>query len=262
MLNRDILLSNTQFANKTVAEIQKMAQDMTRHGIFLLKITRAGMVQPATSKTVLEVGDVITLYGSEQDVNKAAALIGVALIQSPKTDFVFMGAGLVVGLSVGLLSAKIGSIPLTLGSGGGTLLAGLFFGWWQSKRLTYGNLPQPAVQLLKDIGLAGFVTVVGLTSGLQAVQTIKEQGLSIFGVGVVVTIVPMVITMLFGRYVLRYDNAAILAGAVAGSRSANPAFGEVLDKAENTIPTAPFAITYALANVFLTLLGPLIIALA
>ena len=106
------------------------------------------------------------------------------------------------------------------------------------------------------------MTVVGLTSGLQAVQTIKEQGLSIFGVGVVVTIVPMVITMLFGRYVLRYDNAAILAGAVAGSRSANPAFGEVLDKAENTIPTAPFAITYALANVFLTLLGPLIIALA
>ncbi len=46
--------------------------------------------------------------------------------------------------------------------------------------------------------------------------------------------------------------------ACRGSRSANPAFGEVLDKAENTVPTVPFAITYALANVFLTLLGPLI----
>jgi len=67
--------------------------------------------------------------------------------------------------------------------------------------------------------------------------------------------------MLFGRYVLRYGNVAIFAGALSGSRSANPAFGEVLDKAENSIPTVPFAITYALANVFLTLLGPLIVAL-
>ena len=121
-------------------------------------------------------------------------------------------------------------------------------------------MPQPAVQLLKDLGLAGFVTVVGLTSGLQAVETIQAQGFTIFGVGMVVTILPMLITMLFGRYILNYDNTAILAGALSGSRSANPAFGEVLDKAENSIPTVPFAITYALANVFLTLLGPLIVA--
>ena len=71
----------------------------------------------------------------------------------------------------------------------------------------------------------------------------------------------MILAIFFGRYVLRYDNAAVFAGALAGSRSANPAFGEVLDKAGNAIPTTPFAVTYALANVFLTLLGPLIVAL-
>jgi len=89
---------------------------------------------------------------------------------------------------------------------------------------------------------------------------VVESGLSIFLVGVVVTLVPMILTLLVGRYLLRYDNAAIFAGALAGSRSANPAFGEVLDKAGNSIPTVPFAITYALANVFLTLLGPLVVA--
>ena len=96
----------------------------------------------------------------------------------------------------------------------------------------------------------------------EAVQTIRESGLTIFLVGVIVTIVPLLITMVFGRYVLRYDNVAIFAGALSGSRSANPAFGEVLNKAENAVPTVPFAITYALANVFLTLLGPLIVAFA
>ena len=55
--------------------------------------------------------------------------------------------------------------------------------------------------------------------------------------------------------------AAFLAGALTGSRSANPAFGGVLDKAESAVPTVPFAITYALANVLLTLLGPLVVGL-
>jgi putative transport protein len=163
---------------------------------------------------------------------------------------------------VGLLSARIGGIPLTLGSGGGALLSGLVFGWYRARKQTFGAMPPGAVQILKDLGLAGFVAVVGLQSGLQAVTTIREHGLTLFLVGVVVTLVPLIITLLIGRYVLRYDNAAILAGALSGSRSANPAFGEVLDKAGNSIPTVPFAITYALANVLLTLLGPLIVALA
>ncbi|MDA4630521.1 aspartate-alanine antiporter, partial [Escherichia coli] len=124
-----------------------------------------------------------------------------------------------------------------------------------SRNLAIGNMPTGASTLLRDLGLAGFVAVVGLQSGLQAVQTIATSGLSIFLIGVVVTILPLIITMLFGRYVLKYDNTAIFAGALSGSRSANPAFGEILDKAGNSIPTAPFAITYALANVFLTLLG-------
>ncbi|HVE11223.1 MAG TPA: aspartate-alanine antiporter, partial [Paraburkholderia sp.] len=103
--------------------------------------------------------------------------------------------------------------------------------------------------------------VVGLNSGLQAVVTVKESGMTIFLLGVVVTMVPLLLTMLFGRYVLGYDNAALLAGALSGSRSANPAFGGVLDKAESAVPTVPFAITYAIANVLLTLLGPLVVGL-
>jgi AspT/YidE/YbjL antiporter-like protein len=149
-----------------------------------------------------------------------------------------------------------------LGSGGGALLSGLGFGWYRRRHVAIGNMPTAASTLLRDLGLAGFVAVVGLQSGRQAVSTIATSGVSIFLIGVAVTILPLLITMLVGRYVLRYDNTAIFAGALAGSRSANPAFGEVLDKAGNSIPTVPFAITYALANVFLTLLGPLVVALA
>lgn len=261
MQRREMVLTNREFNQLTVEQIRTRTAGGVRHGIFVVNISRMGRPIPMLPDSVVQLGDVVSVYGAEQDVKRVAALIGYVIVDSEKTDFVYLGAGLVVGLLVGQLTARLGAIPLTLGSGGGALLSGLLFGWYRARRQSFGAMPGPAVQILKDLGLAGFVVVVGLSSGLQAVQTIREQGMTIFGIGVVVTILPLILTMLIGRYVLRYDNVAVFAGALSGSRSANPAFGEVLNKAENAIPTVPFAITYALANVFLTLLGPLIVAL-
>lgn len=262
VVTRDVTINSPAFIGKTVAEIKNAATADLRHGIYVTGIKRADKPLPLDPDTRIEPGDVVTLYGTDQDLQRAARSIGTVILPSDKTDFVFHGLGLVAGLLVGLIVLRIGSIPLTLGSGGGALLSGLLFGWYRSRNLAIGNMPTGASTLLRDLGLAGFVAVVGLQSGLQAVQTIATSGLSIFLIGVVVTILPLIITMLFGRYVLKYDNTAIFAGALSGSRSANPAFGEILDKAGNSIPTAPFAITYALANVFLTLLGPLVVAFA
>lgn len=262
IVTRDITITSPALVGKTVAEIRAATADDLRHGIYVTGIKRADKPLPLLPDTRIETGDVVSLYGTDQDLQRVAKSIGTVIVPSDKTDFVFHGLGIVAGLLIGLAVIRIGSIPLTLGSGGGALLSGLLFGWYRSRNLAIGNMPTAASTLLRDLGLAGFVAVVGLQSGLQAVQTIATSGLSIFLIGVVVTILPLLITMVFGRYVLKYDNTAIFAGALSGSRSANPAFGEILDKAGNTIPTTPFAITYALANVFLTLLGPLVVAFA
>lgn len=262
VVQRDISLDNPAFVGRRVAEIRQAASQALRHGVYVVGVKRAGRPLALEPDTVIEAGDLVTLYGTPDDIQRVAQQVGSIIVPSDKTDFVFHGFGLAVGLLIGLVVIRLGAIPLTLGSGGGALIAGLVFGWYRSRHLTRGNLPLPASTLLRDLGLAGFVAVVGLQSGRQAVETIATQGLSIFLIGVVVCVVPIVITILVGRYVLRYRNLALFAGAVAGARSANPAFGEVLDKAGNSIPTVPFAVTYALANVFLTLLGPLVVAFA
>ncbi len=256
---RDIVISGKDFVGRTVGQILKANPDL-RHGIYVLAVTRGGTKLDLKDDTVIEAGDIVTVHGVQEDLQRLAGHVGPAIVSSDKTDWVFHGFGLVVGLLIGLLVWRIGSIPLTLGSGGGALLSGLLFGWYRSRHMTMGNMPTAASTLLRDLGLAGFVAVVGLQSGQQAVHTVMQSGISIFLIGVVVTILPLLITMLVGRYILRYDNVAVFAGALAGSRSANPALGEVLAKAGNSIPTTPFAITYALANVFLTLLGPLVVA--
>lgn len=262
MVRRDVAISNNQYLNRSVKDILDSLSQEFKHGVYAVALMRAGTPVPIAPATMVMPGDVVTLFGTPQDVQKAAQSVGPIIVPSDKTDFVFHGLGITVGLLIGLLVLRLGSIPITLGSGGGALLAGLLFGWWRSRKHTFGNMPTAASTLLRDLGLAGFVAMVGLQSGQQAVTTVMQQGLTLFLLGVVVTIVPLLIAMLFGKYVLRYDNVAVFAGSLSGARSANPAFGEILDKAGNSIPTAPFAITYALANVFLTLLGPLVIAFA
>ncbi|MFV5503273.1 aspartate-alanine antiporter [Acinetobacter sp. 226] len=262
MSTTDMILRNSKYINRTLGDVRANTPEYLKHGIYVLGIKRNNESVPMDDNTVLHKGDVITIYGTKNDLDRMVKEGGRAISQSIKTDWVFHGIGLAVGLLIGLIVIRISNMPLTLGAGGGALLSGLFFGWLHSRNQVRGNMPLAASQLLKDLGLAGFVAAVGLQSGLQAFQTIKQSGLSLFLIGVVVTVVPLILSMLFARYVLRYDNVAVMAGALSGARSANPAFGVVLDKAGNSIPTVPFAITYALANVFLTLLGPLIVGLA
>lgn len=246
---------------KTLGELKAGVERDVKHGVYIAKIVRMGQPVPVLDDTIVYHGDVVTLYGADSDVQRAAKEAGYPVAYSVKTDYVYMGIGIVVGLLIGYIVVKVGGIPLTLGSGGGALLAGLVFGWLRGKHPTFGAMPLAASSLLKELGLATFVTCVGLSAGAQAWQTLQQSGISIFLAGVIVTIVPLLLTYAFGRYVLRYDNVAILAGALSGSRSANPAFGEILDKAESNVPTVPFAITYAIANVLLTLLGPLVVSL-
>ncbi|WP_233883645.1 aspartate-alanine antiporter [Paraburkholderia flagellata] len=262
MQTRQIVFTAKGMNHTTIAEVRKNVDRDLRHGVYIEKIERVGQPVPLLPETKLEHGDVVTIYGTATDTKRAVKAAGYELAYSNKTDFIYMGVGLVLGLLIGLIVVNVAGIPLTLGSGGGCLLAGLLFGWMRGKHPMYGVMPPAASQLLKDFGLAAFVAVVGLNSGLQAVVTIKQSGITIFLLGVVVTLVPLFLTMLFGRYVLKYNNAAILAGALSGARSANPAFGGILDKAESAVPTVPFAITYAIANVLLTLLGPLVVGLA
>ncbi|MEX3854276.1 aspartate-alanine antiporter [Paraburkholderia sp. BR10923] len=261
MQTREGVFTRKGMNHTTIAAARQMIDRDMRHGVYVQSITRVGQPLPVLPETELQHGDVITFYGAPKDTKRAVEAAGYELPYSNKTDFIYMGVGLVIGLLIGLIVVNVGGVPLTLGSGGGCLLAGLLFGWMRGKHPMYGVMPSAASQLLKDFGLAAFVAVVGLNSGLQAVVTVKQSGVTIFLLGVFVTLFPLLLTMLFGRYVLRYNNAAILAGALSGSRSANPAFGGVLDKAESAVPTVPFAITYAIANVALTLLGPLVVGL-
>jgi putative transport protein len=258
---RQVVFTAEAYNHMTLAQVQELMHRELLHGAYLASITRMGNRLPLAPQTRLQHGDVLELYGSEQDVARLSEKAGYTLVSDGKTDLVYLGLGVLVGILFGLVSVRLGGAPVSLGTGGGALLSGVLFGWLRAKRPIFGALPPSASATLKDLGLAGFVAAVGLGTGREALIALEHSGFKVFALGAVVTLVPMLSSMLFGRFVLGYRNVAMFGGALSGANSSNFAFGEVIEQAESSAPAVPFAITYAVANVALTLLGPVIVAL-
>lgn len=251
----DVCVLNPDVVNRTLGE---MGRTPGAHGIFVTRMTRQGHEIPLLADTVINKNDIMHLVGSKADVERAAQMLGYPERPTAVTDLVMVGVGCVLGTLAGMIVIPIAGIPLTLGTGGGVLVAGLIFGWLRSLHPTFGQIPDGGQWLLNDLGLSLFVACVGLSSGKAAIQALETTGLSIFFAGIILALVPIVAGALFGRYVLRM-NPVLLLGALTGARVIPQAMTALEEDAESTTPALAFAAPFAFANVFLTIMGSIII---
>lgn len=254
----DVIVDNRKLHGLTVREIAELVGNNAR-GVFLRALTRMSRDVPLSPDTRVYVGDVMTLVGDTRNIERAAPHVGQILRTGDRADIAFLAAGIAAGLFAGLLSVKVGSIALTLGGGGGALVAGLVCGWLRSRRPILGALPPAAAQTLSDLGLGGFIAAIGLGNGHAAWTAIQTHGLLLVGMGLVVTLVPLVVATFFARYVLGM-NPVITCGALAGAMTVDAAVTGACEVAESKTPVLGVAVPYAVGNVVLTVLGPIIVA--
>lgn len=258
---RDVVITQQQMDKKTIEQCINQLTPPPAREIFVTAISRLGDKLAADSQMIIKKGDEIQLLGQTSDLDKISPQFGYALPAAKLTDFIFFGFGMALGVLLGMINFHLAGIEITLGSGVGCLFSGLLFGWLRSTHPRFAALPQGASNFLRDFGLAVFVATIGITAGPQAITTIKQYGMELFFLGIGVTIIPQILSFYFSYYVLKIKNPIILLSTIAGGRSANPGFAALLDKAGNSTPVVPFTATYAIANILLTLWGPLIIGL-
>ena len=158
---------------------------------------------------------------------------------------------LLLGLFCGLL---LGHIPLyapgmgifTLGSTGGVLVAGLLFGAVRQVGTMITELPAPANALIRDLGLALFLAVVGTRAGSSLVPTLQEYGLSLFAAGIMITLLPMVAGTLLGATILRIPFLRLL-GVLPGSMTSTPGLAAASSLSETTYASTAYATVYPIA---------------
>jgi putative transport protein len=255
----DVYVTNKKLDGET---LEQAAERPEARGIFLRKITRGatGTNIPVLPQTTIHRGDILTLVGRTKDIAVAAKMIGYADRPSTVADVAFIGGAIALGALVGALTFMIGKVPLTLSTAGGTLISGLVFGWLRSIHPTFGRIPPSTVWFMNSVGLNVFIAVVGISAGPGFVAGLQELGISLFLWGVVTTTLPLVLAMLIGRYVFRFD-PAILFGCCAGARTTTAALGMICEVAKSQVPGLGYTVTYAVGNTLLTIWGMVIIML-
>lgn len=240
--------------------VKQLRQQAFMHGIFIRSIKRADIGVPVLPDTIIDRGDVLELVGTKKAVDSAATHLGYADRPTNKTDMMFVGLGIVVGGLIGVLTIHIGGVPLSLSTSGGALIAGLFFGWLRSRHPTFGRIPEPALWVMNNVGLNMFIAVVGISTGPSFVDGFKQVGISLFLVGAISTLGPLLIGVLLGRYVFKFHPALTL-GCAAGARTTTAALGAIQDALDSKTPALGYTVTYAVGNTLLIIWGVVIVLL-
>lgn len=236
------------------------ARDEVR-GVFLRRIVRRGQDIPIGLKTVVERGDVMHVVGTEGAVTHAAEAIGEIVEPSEVTDFVAVGFAIVAGALLGAAASfRIAGISISIGTSVGALLAGIVTGFVRSRRPLFGRVPDGAVRFMQAIGLSGFVAMVGIGAGPHFATALREAGVGLLLGGLVVTFVPLVSGLYFGRYVLKIPPILLL-GAMSGAQTFTAALATVQEKSGSQIAVVGYSGAVAVAHVVLTTWGTVIVLL-
>ena len=251
-------------AEKTKVMVTKKAAGQTvdqlraqpfMYGVMIASISRQGGVPiPVLANTKLMQGDMLEIVGLPQEISAAVAAIGIEEKPTSVTDLVFVSLVIVIGALVGALTLNVHDIPVSLSTSGGALIAGLFFGWWRTRRPSVGIIPEGSLWLMQNLGLNMFIAVIGIQSGPTFFSGLEQVGWMFFVMGIIATTVPILISLWIGAKFFKFHPAVNL-GCVAGSRTTTASLGAITDSLQSNVPALGYTITYAIGNTLLILMG-------
>lgn len=253
---KEIIVTKSDAVGK---EIRDLHLD-TEHACFPLSITRLGIELPVSKSSIIHKGDKLEVIGEEKHITDLSEELGRIETDLEKTDLLTLCLGVALGLLLGTLVVKLGDISIGLGSAGGLLIVGILIGFFRSVHPTFGAFPRAARNIMMDFGIVLFMSAIGLNAGSEVLGALSSVGGQLVLCGMTITMVPVFIAFIFGRYVLKM-NAALLMGSITGSMTSTPSLNLVNEAANSQAPGLGYAGSYAFSNVFLTFCGALMVFL-
>ncbi|EFY0143020.1 putative transporter [Shigella flexneri] len=233
-----------------------------RYDVVISRLNRAGVELVASGDISLQFGDILNLVGRPSAIDAVANVLGNAQqkLQQVQMLPVFIGIGL--GVLLGSIPVFVPGFPaaLKLGLAGGPLIMALILGRIGSIGKLYWFMPPSANLALRELGIVLFLSVVGLKSGGDFVNTlVNGEGLSWIGYGALITAVPLITVGILARMLAKM-NYLTMCGMLAGSMADPPA----LAFANNLHPTSgaaalSYATVYPLV-MFLRIITPQLLA--
>lgn len=258
MVSRRIVVTKPSINGKALGQLHLPRL----YGVNVTRITRQGMDLFASPSLSLQVGDRIMVVGRENAVNRVASLMGnsVKRLDAPNIATIFIG--IMVGIIFGSIPFAISGIPvpIKLGIAGGPLIIAILIGRFGYKVHLVTYTTTSANMMLREIGLVLFLASVGIKAGAGFWDTVVQgDGLKYVGTGVLITIIPILVTGVIARMKYKFNYFTIM-GMLAGTYTDPPALAYANSVCSKEAPAVGYSTVYPL-SMFLRIFTAQIIVL-
>ncbi|MEG1586591.1 MAG: TrkA C-terminal domain-containing protein [Bacteroidales bacterium] len=247
---KTILLTNKKLIGKTIGSLDLWNNF---HAI-ITHIGRCNVEIIPNSNIELHFSDKINIIAKKSDLKNVSVLFGNDEKALSETDFFPVAAGIVLGILFGKLNLGFGSgFSFSPGLIGGVLIIAIVLSSIGKTGPILWSMTDSANSLLKQLGLILFLAGIGTSAGQHIVSTFEEYGISLFLLGVALTLIPMILTTIIG-YKFFKMNILYLLGAVTGAMTSTPGLAAVDTMTKSNVPTLAYATVYPIATVLFIIL--------
>ncbi len=257
MISKNVVVTSTKINGKTLSRMHFSRV----YGVNITCIIRQGITLFASKNHHFHIGDVVTVVGPNENVQRVEELLGnsVKSLNSPNIATIFIGIS--IGIIFGQIPIMLPDMPvaLKLGVAGGPLIIAIFMGRFghRLKFVTYTSTS--ANLMLREVGLALFLACVGIKAGANFVDTIVAgDGLKYIICGFFITVVPILIVCPIAWKKMKINFCSIT-GLVAGAYTDSPALAFTNSLCSNEAPNLAYSSVYPLSMFLRILVAQIII---
>ena len=257
LISRRFMLTKPELNGKTINHLKLR----NSFGINITRVNRAGIDLIAQPNLQLQMGDRITVVGTEVAVKNIEHVVGNQMKRLNEPNLVPIFIGIFLGVLLGSIPLMVPGIPqpVKLGLAGGPLIVAILISIFGPKYKLVTYTTMSANLMLREIGICLFLACVGIGAGDGFVDTILYKGgLNWVGLGVIITVLPLLIIGFIGRKIYKL-NYYTLTGLMAGSMTDPPALAYANATAGNDAPSVSYASVYPLTMFLRVLTAQLLV---
>ncbi len=259
LVSRRIMITKSRLNGKPIRELKLRSN----FGVNVTRVNRAGVDLVAHAGLELQMGDRLTVVGSESAIADVAKMLGNSMRRLREPNLIPIFIGIFLGVFLGSVPFVFPGIPqpVKLGLAGGPLIVSILISKFgpHFRLVTYTTMS--ANLMLREVGIALFLASVGLGAGEGFVDTVVYGGgYRWIAYGVIITIVPILLVGLFARKICRMNYFTIM-GLIAGSTTDPPALAYSNGVAGNDMPSVSYATVYPLTMFLRVLTAQMLVLL-
>ena len=241
-ISRRIIITQPHINGKTIGELRLRSS----YAVNVTRVNRSGVDLIPEHNLELQIGDRLTVVGSEMAIDAVAKALGNSMRRLREPNLISIFLGIFLGVLVGSIPIAIPGMPqaVKLGLAGGPLIVAILISRFGAHYHLVTYTTMSANLMLREVGISLFLAAVGISAGEGFIDTVVNQGGYMWVLyGIIITMLPILLVGIFARKVFKL-NYFTLMGVVAGSMTNPPALAYSNATAGNDLPAVGYATVY------------------